>query len=394
MIAMALIAIIPFFSACSGVQPASIQLPAPTPTATPVPTSTPQGNYNPGTPSPTPSPSATPTPGPSPGIPEYFSVNAYYPSPIYAPTHLFSSNGVAATDWSQSCKTDVSTTATGTVNDIICYTEVADADLYAQTFNFSYTAPIDGCAYVLETPYYFVDYPTGTGPATISYTVEVNGTIDTLAPGAGWTIVNSAPSCSFDYTSNFPNGPNCCAGKYTATIDTKTLNAAGATVDTFTTKTASWGGKVGNCAEGAVVQGTTFARSLTTNLPVSLLITTYGGLTGGYSVPANITKPWATAVPIANYVANPAAPPPPLNGQGHLYYQWDCLDPAFALQGRIRLMVRKWKMQSQLALGINGNPDLTGVSDGQPDPYIDYDNWAQIEGDAVNFPTGYPETTP
>jgi len=372
--------------ACSNTQsPAAASLNAALPTATPgtSPTATPNASA-------TPSPTPTPTPSPTPNTPDFFNVSTTFASPVYSVTHAVSS-------WSAPCSMDVNTSATNS-KDIICYTEIANLDLHAQPMSFVYTAPVNGCAYIASRPNWFFQYQPGTGPSTYSYTYNTNTNTYSSVVGAGLSVMTNPTSgqqilvCQYDYSNNVPAGPNCCSGTYAATITTVSVSN-GVTTSTTVTNTGAWPGKPGNCAAGPAAFSTTvpqIPRDTVYNYPETLIESAYFGFTHSFAIAPPISRTNSTNVSAANYTSTPGAPPIPLAAPAQLYNEFDCLDPAYAIIGRIRLMVRKWNLESELLKGAAGNPALNGTSDGLPAPYDDFFSWDEIVSDTTDFPIVYP----
>lgn len=344
---------------------------------TPTPTSTPTG-----TPTATPTPAATPTATPTPAATGsyYMKVNASVDSTlIYAPFHKVNAD---PKDWSGDCQVDVTLANQSTPKDIQCYLEVGELDLWMTDFTINWSAPVANCPYFLENSYWFWQFQPGTGPATLEYNVNPSGVAywGAFPPVAGAHLVGSGAACNYDYTAMKPTaGPNCCMGSYVATVHT--YDATGAVTDT--TVQGDWGGQWGNCAGGPATYDTKFYRTTDTNEPVPLITWAGGGLTGKTAVKSPGSRRNRMDMSVANYVKTP-----PIDATtyavatGHSpnpYYEFMCLDGAYAVMGRIRLSVRKWDLMSELGKNGNGDPALTDPNiNGFPAPYRVFNSWDEL----------------
>ena len=77
---------------------------------------------------------------------------------------------------------------------------------------------------------------------------------------------------------------------------------------------------------------------------------------------------------------------------GNQWYEYGCYDGGYRLLGRIRLMIRKWNMLSELNKAGTGDWTKTDPAATQfPIPYVTLKGWEEFTGptpasNAVTFP--------
>ncbi len=299
-----------------------------------------------------------------------------------------------STDWSKGCY--VEPTATANADKFItCIVEVHELDAYMHQIGFEYNSPGAQCDYLAVSPYWFWQYKPNMGPTSVEYTNNKDTntqTLGTVVPANGSyatgvtlkaTEQGKVPVCDFDYTLD--EGPNCCQGSYSLT---ETIIEGGVTTSTTTRKT--WGGKLGNCAVGP---GTEWFKD-EDDLPRVTYEPAYmGGKRQFKSKLAPITTPHKSVLYMANYHPNLAMAPAAittgvLNKNGVLhspqpYYQFTCMDKSEEAKARIRVLVRKWNLLSELLKGPSGDHTSTGA-EGDPDypgaDKQDRDSWEEFAG--------------
>jgi len=387
----------------------------------------PQGKAGSGSSSPTPTPTATPSPTPSPTATatpasteeQLFTLQVNFPTVVFAPFHLHDSS--APQDWSKSCKVDTTPT-NSTSKDVLCIAEVGQLDLWDNDFTVNWTAPIANCSYVIQYPYWFSQWEPGMGSTRIAYDTDAAGvpfnlTCDNDGDGdidgadSPCTIAtikssgtSSAVTCKYDHSKNLPlAGPNCCEGFYQQSV-----TASGTT----TVSVANWGGQWGNCASGPAALESTIPRDQVHRLPMGLITQAYGGATGSLAVKAPQDRLNSSVMSVANYHSNPTPSPTPtptqnplapINGTlvdswgttyniGNQYYQFACFDAAYAMLGRIRMMVRKWNLQAELNKNGTGDWTLTNpTATPFPMPWRTLKSWEEFTGPT---PTSSSNTFP
>ena len=159
-------------------------------------------------------------------------------------THRGSESGAAAPTYAGSFS-QANDCVAGLGDDIMCYVEADELDLWFQGLSLQHNVPSDMCSYVsIKLPWYFT-YPAGIGGTLVSYTSDTSG-------GGAAVITDeqnsaqSVPYCPFDY-SGTSGLPNCCEGTYTQVASV--IGPSGPEAPTITTGN-SWGGAISNCASG------------------------------------------------------------------------------------------------------------------------------------------------
>lgn len=318
-------------------------------------------------PEPTPPPPGVAGPGPSQGN---FKVTATFPFPgITGFLHKES-------DWNSAC--EISPTETVQANkDITCVLDVSEFDLYYNTVNVGISVPQGVCSYVAMIPYWFYKYQPGVGPTAIVVNENAAGTRSIGSPLDGSvTIRDNEVACSYNHSHI--DGPNCCTGDYTATLNV----ISGGT--TTTTSSGSWGGKIGDCAAGPGADQEFWSRNSTYNTPLGKAVYTTDGLTYSYSVKSPISQEYGTNLASANWVNNHASAtlPMPLRQTGiqtgvrapQLYHTFLCYDSAEEVKMRARLLIREWNLLSELNKKSAGDPDAGTATDPETDYPGNYKN--------------------
>ncbi|MGZ3695724.1 MAG: hypothetical protein ACXWQO_16615 [Bdellovibrionota bacterium] len=163
----------------------------------------------------------------------------------------------------------------------------------------------------------------------------------------------------------------------------------------------SWGGKAGNCVAGV---GSQFTRELLTGIPMttvqyvngtgvnesivgtSPLNSTFNSFLMASNVwTANFYKPSQHTGGMPISMQQPAG----ITSGSTFYlpadtYEFRCLDTAQEIKQRIRLFIREWNEEGQLAEG--GDPDTTGTEPNFPTfPINDRSDWFDFGN---NYPAG------
>jgi hypothetical protein len=326
--------------------------------------------------------------------------------------------------------------------DAACILESAEEDLYWQGTTLAFNVPAGMCPYFRFTPYFYYQYQPGVGPVGVSTNTDASGNVTLTnvtypggitgvitggtqaSPPAGSppalspvTLFGGSLQCGSDYSQNTPVGPNCCGGHF-ALISV----VAGSPT---TTATETWGGNPNNCLAGPAID----TQKLSANgYPESSQYTLDGvGLNSTYVIQAPgqrtsvqlssnayISNYWvSTATPTGTGNSYPlvasggftgaplalvgpllsSATPPvdpgcsPFGNNGDVFctgnpwYQFECLDQAEDLIGRVRVMIRSWTSEAQFSgfvaangvgLGASGlGSFIFNLSGAEPAPYID-----------------------
>ncbi len=298
------------------------------------------------------------------------------------------------------------------LRDLMCYVEGDEGDLYYWGATLQHNVPASMCTYVrISLPWYY-NFPTGTSTIVPTYaptsspysfatnSVFVDGDL-TIAP---------LPYCPYNflgwqslYSSNF-GGSN--AGIFssatglpsaigipdtTANLSQTFLNCCTGSYPSTSGLTA-WGGKEGKCIAGPAVD----LQKLDVNgFPKSdIYYVATIGLNGAYTVVSPLNKSLHSNLYIANYFTpssrtlstqnnnfndpsqwpsafvpsnNTARVPTvstanassvnvislvagsPTSSKAQPFYMYECLDSAFDLQYRIRVMIRSWSTTAAYA---------------------------------------------
>ena len=336
-----------------------------------------------------------------------------YPAPAYM-------HNAASADWSGACQVSSTNLQYPPVNAgfIGCYLEVSEFDLYLSSMALQYSAPAGSCDYVEVAPYVAWQYQANIGATTFIEHIDAsaNMTITNITPGnpnlpagTGVKVQDNAAVCQYDYSKNTPSGPNCCPGKYAATVIT--MDSTGGT--TTSSAKGDWGGKIGNCAAGPGVEFATTTNIGTdpiNNMPRVLEISATTGYSGSVAISSPLSKGYNSDVYVANYMPSLTGAPGGLIAPAYPnstastssptgnypiyprpYYQFTCYTHAKEAKGRILLQVRKWNLASELAKGSAGNWNTSGTeSDPQSpgSPNDDVAGWQDYSGAGIDYPQG------
>jgi hypothetical protein len=327
--------------------------------------------------------------------------------------------------------------------DLTCYVDVPEGDLYFYGLDFVYNVPAGMCKYLRKTTYWYYNEEVGYGPTSIVLDVELNadGTAITAATcnvdGAGAVPCNTnfdevefvvsgtdiKPVCKYDLTE--AELGNCCLGSYN--LDkTVTTNSAPPTVVASNT-TQYWSGKtidntcfggpgktnwdfytrggypasiiefVGDGAKSGLIEASAPIRTTNTgsNIPVSNFFTVGTHTHGSFGTGSTSTFPYYVE-PLTDRNGTPIV-------SGNSPYTFECLDEAFEVQHRLRAYVREWDTYADYLAyiasnGVTSVPDRPGVEntncDGVVGPCndaIDPDNFLSALPGAV-YQTVTPAT--
>jgi len=300
-------------------------------------------------------------------------------------------------DFTKKCVIDKSATTLAD-RDLTCTIEVEELEGAFHGIDMVLNAPPDMCEYVEYYPYFYFGYNYGSGPANVAMNYDIAGNLASaiFTDGSGnpttGAHINTQGNlvCDFDYTGNSPAGPNCCDGTYgiTVTKNFGSTDPVGFPISSTHTDNVPWGGKRAACATGAAMS--TVQLDTLTGLPRPTIYFSPDGFSQTFSVPSTISLT-DLSLYWANYFTG--APPTPMkvggSPAGNPYYQWLCLDDAYEVTARIRIMIREWNEIKEFAKGASGNPDTTG-----PDPLFGFDvndlyDWADMGNAYTGIPTAH-----
>lgn len=179
-------------------------------------------------------------------------------------------------------------------NDILCWLEADEVQLYFNGGDFQLNAPAGYCEYIQVKPYYFWTAP----PMNTQKIIKSVDCANTLSPNcvALGGVIESKIVCSGDYTS--VGGPNCDEGYVTLNA----YNVAEDNTYTLTTSTTACGGKRTNCYAGP---GVDFGVDRE-GYPIATDYLAYTGLSIEYKVtaPGPTGKNYGSNYYISNFTSN------------------------------------------------------------------------------------------
>lgn len=185
---------------------------------------------------------------------------------------------------------DGSTQLTDQTNDILCWLEADELQLFFNGVDFQINTPAGQCDYIRVRPYYFWTLPPANSTKIVkNVTCDDTAHASCIALG-GASVANT--QCVGDYTSI--EGPNCDEGYVTVNSYSVTDGKV-----SFDTKTSACGGKRVNCYAGPGVDFSTTKNGYPR--PVDYLA--YNGESINYSVtaPGPLGKGFASNHYISNF---------------------------------------------------------------------------------------------
>lgn len=303
-------------------------------------------------------------------------------------------------------------TSSALINDITCTVQAGELALFHQGLKLQYNVPADKCDYIGTKPYWYFNSEIGYGPTDVIVNVAKNssGTVTSTscsvdgsafasctpasATSNAWNDVDFdiaedvSVKCLYD-TSDEDGGVNCCLGKYRLRTNISTPDGLTQTDE----RGKSWGGSPGSCIGGAGktdwdlktadgvpiyeiekmtpgvartkiirVKGPIDSLGVATNIPVANYYT--HGIhrhTGYGAVSGTIFSDYPYFVDPISDRSGSLIPP------GSPHYQFDCLDEAFEVNFRVRMMVQEWDAMAALSTyittGVSGNSVYSGGAD-------------------------------
>ncbi len=339
----------------------------------------------------------TPTPGTGPGTTVSegaFGISAKFPTYWKKPSlHKNSS-------WSDLCEIPASETSWAGRN-ISCTMEVSELDLWFGNFDLEFQSPNGMCSYVLVVPFWFWTDEWRSVSGAVSYTYDKrNDRISSFAytPGVGSTagdvLVKADTSgkqfvgCKYDYTGQYTDAGNCCMGGVTATI---TMIETTGTTSPPVDAEIQFGGNAFNCAKGPALD---VGKTLSGGPEYPLVSTEGGKKTYSYNVKSMLeSKKYSETRYVANYLRSGLTRPLAFSTEPYAmgYYQWHCYDSAFEKLATIKLEVREWNLEAELAKGSSGSPDTGGTEPNSGESINDFDDWEDLVAPIVGSPRQYPK---
>ncbi|MEQ1876625.1 MAG: hypothetical protein ABL958_08260 [Bdellovibrionia bacterium] len=321
--------------------------------------------------------------------------------------------------------------------DIVCYADFSELDLYFHGVSYHYNVPPKQCAYLAVSTSWAYNQEIGVGPTSIVYSVTLDAagavtasTCTTEEPGAGnpgpTTDCTNNPEVEFNtadgsftcrYDRSASGGNNCCFGDYT--LDQTVTRPTGSTrvVDL----NRRWNGTLVPCMTplfpnswktgvgGFPVTEIYYADKgindlFTIDAPIQIWNVGANLMSATRYTPALHTHDgfYSARISTLPYAVDPiddrngtdlaAAGLPP----GNLAYEFMCMDEAFEILNRIRVYSREWNTYSQFLTflstqGASGDPDIAtaepceGVGIGQD--CNDIADWDDIGNIFPNYPT-------
>ena len=292
-------------------------------------------------------------------------------------------------------------TSASVVNDLTCTVQAGELALYHDGLKLQYNVPANQCSYIGTLPYWYYNYEVGTGPTdvVVNVTKDSSGTVlstscsvdggalsscTTATPPSSWNDIEFdiaeeiSVKCKYD-TSDEDGGANCCFGKYRLRTNIVTPDGSSLTDE----RGKAWGGSVEACIGGPgktdwdnksaagypsyliekMTPGTPRTKILKvtpplettgvrTNIPVANYFTqgihTHGGYVGA-SATTSVYPYFVDPVSDRSGTLVPA---------GNPHYIFDCLDQAFEVNFRVRMMVQEWDtvaaLQTYITTGVSG----------------------------------------
>lgn len=295
-------------------------------------------------------------------------------------------------------------------DDIYCYVEAMEGDLYFHGIKLQYNVPSTMCDYVTVTPYYYFVFEPAPTACNVAVNIDLGtGTRDPLGAASCAQYVSSDGSdayCIYDYSHESNPigqgaGPNCCYGTYSVISDDGTGN----TTETQT----DWGGSPLACLGGPAMESQDLTAS---GLPKTDIFYVSGsGINDVYEVESPRDMEKSSTIYAANYynsalydhsTDDPSTTltdgfPAGISrvrdfvADSEGAYTVSCLDRAFEVKARIQLFVREWNTKDEFEEGETGDPDETGVDpiEGQLNDFSDHDD---MDSGQVNDRDKYPGT--
>jgi hypothetical protein len=317
--------------------------------------------------------------------------------------------------------------------DINCYMDAGELDLYNSGLALKANVGKGMCEHIRYAPYFFYQfkykrsiessiaqtqpvYPRSfikivnncLDPATT--TISASGAATTASAESPLTItneINNEQFCASDYSKIDDDYPNCDDGKYEILEQTYESVSSVCTLTSSVTSTPSCGGDIKNCVEGPAKE----TGSLNPPYTTSLISASDNGYNNTWTYTAPISKSFGTNKYLANYTSSNKCDDNNLDtvrgndyayrstywgdhasnsysnllttyldpfSQTNPFYTFYCLDAAFDIVARIRVITREWNKDFKATSGIDlSNPGATYMDNATLDPFgSNYNNRA------------------
>lgn len=193
--------------------------------------------------------------------------------------------------------TDGQTLLTDEVNDIVCWLEADETQLYFNGADFQTNIPAGYCDYIQVRPYYFWNAPPVNTQKTLkSVTCENSSVGNCVALGGPNVLSDYDLSCLGNYTA--AGGPNCDEG-YVRTIS---YSVDALNVVTATSSYAACGGKRTSCLLGPGVDFSVDKYGYPR--PIDYLAITGESINYSVTAPGPLGKGYGSNKYIANFTSN------------------------------------------------------------------------------------------
>lgn len=266
----------------------------------------------------------------------------------------------------------------GLHNEIQCVLDMDELDLFVLGMAGDVVVPA-ACEYLLYRLYMYENWPVGLGPDTVSWTVQPDGTRTDEVNAADGNAV-----CAFDHERLDPAAPNCCLGTYEQRI--KHAETGEVQVSTH-----AWGGKPGDCYDGAAYHAEGAAIDEATGFPVATYVYGHDRSFVQQVRVDGISEHYFSTVPLASFydpTDHAGGPPAAFTGEFAVpTSDFLCLDHAEEIRARIRLTVREWNEEAEF--DADGDPDTEGLEPGWDTRYDDFPDWAELTPGAGAWPMLY-----
>lgn len=342
--------------------------------------------------------------------------------------------------------------------DILCVVDMYELDMYMRGYTLNDAFPADMCAYRGFYPYFYAIAPIGNAPLAVFYEIDadenitaptgagLSGIYDGIDDGGGpmsrtandadiyYYIANPAGTygwyahqelftqgraddpadirCPWDYSTISEDFPNCCYSFWKYSI--KTVNSEG---EVDESNTNEWDGSYRNCFEGPGIdwEDQSFGLNGTPTYSVTN-VDAEDGINGSFPVPRPISisstfgRPQVYAASFYDPADHGGDIPEMtrltrstsfgsnsglVNGSAHI--QYDCLDEAFEVVARIRVVGREWNKYSDFVAFLAGsgdasNADRTGTET-EPTQDTGDDTISPALGEVNDFPDWHDVAT-
>ncbi|MFT5686674.1 MAG: hypothetical protein ACI8RZ_007630 [Myxococcota bacterium] len=277
-------------------------------------------------------------------------------------------------NWTSDCSVETD----GSLDDyqeMTCYIEIEELDLYASSFQFGIEA--SGCDYVAWSHYMYEAWRVGIGATEVSYEIDKDGNIID-----GVSTEDGVPYCPFNYNFWNSDHPNCCTGSYDLTI---TDSGEGKTVSY---EDLSWGNKPWACYSGAAFIDPD-ANLGDDGWPLGHIVLTNQAYYSKDIIFDALAERFYTNVNLSNHYEpadHDGAAPAGITGiYAQPNYVIQCLDHAEEELARIEFVVREWNTEAEFALEETGDPDAEGSEPVSDSPLNDRLDWADATPGSVVY---------